>query len=104
MAAQPIFARHGSLVAEAAATVVTVTGDPGVIIVKNRGLADPEDTTYPEMWVTLNGDAPTGANGDDTACIEAGGSLEFSSANPGADVIRLYSTGAPRYSVEAYRP
>ena len=100
--AQPMYARHGTLVADAAAVAITITGDPAVIHVKNRG--DASGAAVGAMWVTLNGAAPTAADGNDTACVEFGETLELSSANPGSDVVRLFSTGAPRYSVEAYRP
>ena len=91
--AQPIFSRHGTLVAATVASI-EVVGDPNVIHVKAFGAGT--------IYGTIDGDDPT-VGGDETFRVDAGGVLVFASNNPGMEVVRLISSGTPDYSVEAYR-
>jgi hypothetical protein len=102
---QPIFARHGTLVASTD-TEITITVDAAVITVTNRGNgASPGAADDGDIWARLNGTDIAGAGEDDTYWIPFGASVEISSANPGTDeVVHLWSAGTPAYSVEASRP
>lgn len=91
--AQPIFSRHGTLVANTVASIELV-GDPNVIHVKAFGAGT--------IYGTIDGAAPV-VGGDGTFRVDSGGVLVFASNNPGTEVVRLISAATPDYSVEAYR-
>lgn len=88
-----VYSRHGTLTASAVSTV-TMSANVQTIIVKIHG------SGYAN--VTFDGSTPT-VDGDNTARVDAGGVLHYSSTSSNAtESVKMISAGTPGYSVEAY--
>lgn len=88
-----VYARHGTLVATTV-TTQTLDSNAQTIIVRAHGAG--------YLNVTFDGSTPT-VDGDNTARVDAGGVLHYSSTSSNAtESVKMISAGTPGYSVEAY--
>ena len=81
--------QHGTLVAATVATV-TLDSDHSNVEILNRGTD--------EIFFTVDGAAPT-VDGNDVEIVPGGSALQVAAPKKGATVVRLISTGTPKYSV-----
>lgn len=85
---------HGTLVANTLATV-TLDRDFAKVEVLNRDGAA-------EIFFTVDGAAPT-VEGDDCQVLPAAiGALELLARETGQTIVRLISSGTPKYSVRGF--
>jgi hypothetical protein len=85
---------HGTLAADEVTSVTLIENTVGVEVLNRDGVA--------EIFFTIDGSTPT-VEGDDCHCLPAAiGALIVNSPKT-VDVVKLISTGTPKYTVSGVR-